>query len=251
MLLVSLVVIAKNEEDRIERCLSSALFVDEILVLDSGSTDQTVAVALRAGAKVIETDWSGHVEQKNRAMSMAKNEWVLSLDADEALSSQAAQFIQSLDSVPDGVDGFEFNRCSEWLGVRLRHGKWYPDRRVRLARKSSGQWGGDNPHDTLRVKGAVKYVDVDIDHWPYRSLSEHLQTIDKYTEIAANTLYLKGTRASIKDLLLRPPAHFISAIIFKRGILDGAAGVVVAWLGAVYTLLKWYRLFRIQNGDLR
>ena len=242
----SLVIITLNEADRLEKCLQSAHAAAEVVVVDSGSVDGTVALAGRYGARVVETDWPGHVAQKNRALALASHEWVLSLDADESLSDKMVRYLDTLTEQDlEGVNGVSFSRCSTWLGKRLRHGKWYPDRRVRLVRRTCAQWGGDDPHDTLQVTGTVVCADVDIDHVPYRSFQEQLDTIDRYTAIAAKSLAKRGVRARIVDVFMRPPVHFVVAYVLKRGFLDGIAGLLVALLGAYYTGLKWTRLYRM------
>ena len=244
----SLVIITLNEADRLGKCLDSASDASEIIVVDSGSVDETVALASRYGARVVVTDWPGHVAQKNRALALASHEWVLSLDADESLSDEMVAYLGALSARDlEGVDGVSFSRCSTWLGKRLRHGKWYPDRRVRLVRRTCAQWAGDDPHDTLRVTGRVLSADVDIDHVPYRSYQEQLDTIDRYTATAAKSLFDRGVRARVIDILIRPPVHFVVAYLFKRGFLDGLAGLSVALLGAYYTGLKWTRLFRMAD----
>src|SRR5690606_22353197 len=138
------VVIAKNEADRLESCLGSVPFADEVIVLDSGSTDGTPEVAERCGARVLRTDWPGHVIQKNRALAEASRDWVLSLDADERLSTEAAAELREALERPGDAVGFSFPRCSSWLGHPIRHGRWYPDRKLRVVRRGRGRWVGDD-----------------------------------------------------------------------------------------------------------
>jgi glycosyltransferase involved in cell wall biosynthesis len=247
MLPVSVVVIARDEADRIGRCLASLPDAAERLVLDSGSTDRTVAVARAAGARVVETDWPGHVAQKNRAMAMATQPWVLSLDADEWLSERAEDEVRRV--VASGrADGFSFPRLSTWLGTPLRHGRWYPDRRIRLVRRAHARWIGDDPHDHLEVDGRVEALTGDIHHVPYRDLSEHLRTIDRYTKIQAEALVRRGVRGRRRDVLLRPPFHLFQALVVGGGVLDGVPGVAVAGLGATHVLCKWLRVRELQGS---
>ena len=246
--MLSLVVIAKNEEDRLERCLRSVSFAAEIVVLDSGSTDATADVARRCGARVVHTDWPGHVIQKNRALAEAQEPWVLSLDADEWLSPTAARSLQAALADPGEAAGFRFARCNEWLGTRIRHGRWYPDRKTRVVRRGQGTWVGDDPHDRLVVQGPVHDLEGDIEHVPYRDLEEHLETIDRYTRVAARTLHQRGVRARWWDRNLRPPLHFVDAYILRRGFLDGRAGWTLAVLGAGYVRKKWSRLAELERS---
>lgn len=240
---VSLVVIAKNEADRIADCLASVPFADELLVLDSGSTDGTPEVAEALGARVIRTDWPGHVIQKNRALAEARGDWALSLDADERLSPAAQAEARAALAAPGDAVGFSFPRCSHWLGRPIRHGRWYPDRKLRLVRRGRGRWGGLDPHDLLSADGPVTRLSGDILHFPYRTLAEHLSTIDRYSRISADGMRARGQRAHLWDLALRPPAHLVDALVLRRGLLDGPRGVAIAGLGAAHTLLKWGRLY--------
>jgi len=241
--LLTLVVITLDEADRIGACLDSVPFAKERVVLDSGSTDGTPEVAEAHGARVIRTDWPGHVAQKNRALEEAGQPWVLSLDADERLSPGAAASLRTALEDPGGAGGFSLSRCSSWLGTPLRHGRWYPDRKARVIRRGRGRWIGDDPHDRLEVDGPVHALQGDILHVPYRDLGEHLDTIDRYTRIHASALAARGVRARWWDVTLRPPLHFVDAYLLRRGFLDGVAGFAVAGLGSTHVLLKWTRLW--------
>ncbi len=243
--MLSLVVITRNEADRIGACLDSAPLATERLVLDCGSTDDTVAIARARGARVIETDWPGHVRQKNRGLAAARCPWILSLDADERLSTEAAASLAAALAAPGDAAGFSFARCSTWQGRPIRHGRWYPDRKVRVVRAGAGAWVGDDPHDRLAVSGRVVRLAGDVLHDPYRSLREHLDTIDRYTRLHAASLHARGVRARWWDVAARPPLHFVDALLLRRGFLDGGRGLALAGLGASHTLLKWGRLWRL------
>ncbi len=240
--MLSLVVIAKNEADRVARCLGSVPFADERIVVESGSSDATVEVARAAGARVVRTDWPGHVAQKNRALSLAKSSWVLSLDADEWLSPEAAASVRLAVREPAGAVGFRFARRSRWLGHELRHGRWYPDRKLRLVLRDRASFVGLGPHDRVAVSGRVRDLPGDILHEPYRDLSEHLATIGRYSINQAAALHAAGHRARWLDLAGRPVMHFVDAYLLRRGFLDGMPGLTVAGLGATHTLCKWAAL---------
>jgi glycosyltransferase involved in cell wall biosynthesis len=239
---LSVTIIARDEADRIGDAIRSVAFADEVLVLDSGSSDDTVAVARALGARVEETGWPGHVAQKNRALERARHDWVLSIDADERVGPELAAAIQAVMAAGPDAAGFAVSRLSTYLGAELRHGTWYPDRRVRLFDRRCARWGGRDPHDTVEVDGPVATLGGDLLHTPYRNLGEHLETIDRYTATSAAGLRADGVRAHALDLLLRPPLHFVKAYLLKAGFLDGARGLLVASLGAVYVLLKWVRV---------
>lgn len=239
--MLSAVIITRDEADRIERAVRSVAFADEVVVLDSGSTDDTVARARALGARVEVGDWPGHVAQKNRAMAMCQGPWVLSIDADEWVSEALQRAILQALRAPV-ADGYRVARRNRWLGRELRGGRWYPDRRVRLVRMERSRWKGTDPHDQLDVDGTVADLEGDLYHEPYRSLAEHLLTVDRYSRIGAEAARAAGRRAGWLDLAVRPPWHFFRAYVLEAGWKDGVAGLVLAALGATHTLLKWARL---------
>ena len=241
--LLSLVVISQDEEDRIGPCLASVPWAKERIVLDSGSTDRTVEVAQSAGAQVIETDWPGYVDQKNRALSYATQPWILSLDADERLDDRAARELSKVLNSPGGAKGFSFQRRSLWMGRVLRFGTWARDRKIRVARRSFAHWEGEDPHDKLVVAGEVRTLPGYIIHEPYRTLREHFDTIDRYSRLSAEGLARRGVRPSWWSVLIRPPFHFFQAYVLRGGLLDGWRGLVVASLGSLHVFLKWRRLW--------
>lgn len=239
--MLSAVIITRDEADRIERAVRSVSFADEVVVLDSGSTDDTVARARALGARVEVADWTGHVAQKNRALSLCRGDWVLSLDADEWVSEPLRDAVLAALRAPDAA-GYRVARRNLWLGHELRGGRWYPDARVRLARRARARWEGEDPHDRLVVDGPVADLPGELYHEPYRSLAEHLLTVDRYSRIGAEAARRAGRRAGWLDLLVRPPWHFVRAFVLEGGWRDGVPGLVVAGLGALHTLLKWARL---------
>jgi len=245
---LSAVVITYNEEPNIRDCLQSLRFCEEVVVVDSGSTDRTVEIARGMGARVIVKDWPGHIEQKNFAMEQASGEWILSVDADERVTPDLAQEILDVVHRPQAdVQGFSVPRLSVYLGKPIRHGGWYPDRKLRLVRRGRGCWGGVNPHDQLHVPGAVRPLKADLLHFPYRDLSDHLRKIDAYTTIAAREKRLRGER-SLPMLLLAAPFKFLKSYVLQLGFLDGLAGLVVAALGSWYVFLKYAKLLEIELG---
>jgi glycosyltransferase involved in cell wall biosynthesis len=239
---LSLVLITRDEADRIARCIRSIPRADEIVVLDSGSTDQTVAIARSHGARVIETDWPGFVAQKNRALREARGDWVLSLDADEWLEDAAHDALCA--ALAQDRDGWTFARCSRWQGRRIRHGRWYPDRRLRLVRRARARWVGDEPVDRLVVDGPTGDLPVDIEHDPYRSFREHLRTIDRYTAAAARTAHTRRHAARRRDPVVHGTWHLVDSLVLRQGWRDGWRGVALAGLGAVHSGLKWHRMRR-------
>ncbi len=241
-----------DEADNIAACLASADFAEEWIVVDSHSRDATREIAAKAGARVIERDWPGHVEQKNFAIGQAANDWVLCLDADERVSPELrASILAALDRAggfDGGPDGYEMARRTWYLGRWIRRGGWYPDRKVRLYRRSKGRWGGVNPHDHVRVDGRVERLAGDLLHYSYRSISDHLRTIDSFTTIAAREKHAAGRRAGVLDLTLRPFGKFLRMYVAKLGFLEGRAGFVVAVTGAFYVFLKYAKLWDLERG---
>jgi glycosyltransferase involved in cell wall biosynthesis len=246
---LTVAIIARNEADRIVAAIRSVSFASEILVLDSGSSDETVRIAREAGARVIETDWPGHVEQKNRAIREASHDWILSIDADERVSDELAALIQRLEPDSQIFAGYSFPRLSWWMGRPIRHGTWYPDARIRLFDRRRARWAGRNPHDRVELDGPGSRLKGVLLHHPYRDLGEHLRTIERYTRISADAAIQSGLRAHWWDPALRPYLHLVKAILFKMGFLDGVRGWCLAVLGAAYVSLKWTRIYLSDDVD--
>lgn len=241
---LSVAIIAQDEADRIADAIRSVAFADEVVVVDSGSTDDTRAVCRALGARVIEAGWPGHVAQKNRALAEVTHDHVLSIDADERVTPALAAEIADVQRAGWGDrSGWSMPRLGWWQGAPLRHGTWYPDRRVRLVDRRRARWGGLDPHDHLETDGPVGAFDAPLHHHPYRSLADHLSTIDRYTARHAETAVAAGVRARPWDLTLRAPAHLVKALVLKGGVLDGPRGIAVAWLGAAHVQLKWLRIY--------
>ena len=246
---LSACIIAFQEEDRIEACLDSLAFCDEVLVVDSRSTDATRERAAAKGARVIERDWPGHVAQKEFCIREARHDWVLCVDADERVSPRLRTEIEGL--CQGGLErhaGWRFPRLSHHLGTAVRYGSWYPDHQLRLFDRRRGHWGGHDPHDRVELEGSVGTLRGDLEHHPYRSVEEHLQTIDRYTTIMARGLFARGKRANALDLVLRPCVRFLRFYVWKRGFLMGWKGLWLAYLAAHYGRSKYAKLLVLQNG---
>jgi glycosyltransferase involved in cell wall biosynthesis len=246
---VSVCIITKDEERNLPDCLASVAWADEIVVVDSRSADRTREIAAAAGARVIERDFPGHVEQKNFAVGEARHDWVLCLDADERLSPALADSVRRALEAPGDRAGFECARLTFHLGRPIRHGGWYPDRKLRLFDRRRGKWGGRNPHDRVEVAGPVGRLEGDLHHESYRSLSDHLRQIDFFTDIAAREKRARGVRSSLPALVLRPFGKFLRMYLLKAGFLDGVAGFVVAITGAYYVFLKYAKLRELERAD--
>jgi glycosyltransferase involved in cell wall biosynthesis len=241
---LSACVIAKNEADRIEACLESLAFCDEILVVDAHSSDATRELAAARGARVIERDWPGHVAQKEFAIRAAHHDFVLCIDADERVSPELAAEIRSLREAGfPGPAGWRLPRLSSYLGGWIRHGTWYPDPQLRLFDRRRGRWSGRDPHDRVALDGDAGALRGHLLHHPYRDLEDHLATIDRYTTTLADGLAREGRRARLVDLALRPPWRFVRSYLLQGGFLDGWRGLLLASLAAHYVRLKWAKLW--------
>ena len=245
---VSACIVALNEADRIRPCLESLAWCDEILVVDSHSTDDTREIAASYGARIIERDWPVHVEQKEFAISAAKHNWVLCIDDDEALSPQlTAEILALRDAGFPAHAGWSMPLLSTFLGEPMRHGGWYPDRNLRLFDRRRGYWGGRNPHDHVAVEGSVGQLHHPMRHEPYRSFAAHLRTMDSYSRIGAVELARAGKHAGILDLLFRPSIRFFKFYFLKAGWRDGWRGFLLAYLSAYGCFLKYAKLMVMER----
>jgi len=240
--LLSAAIITKNEEDKIADCLDSVAFAGEVVVVDSGSTDRTVEIAKAKGARVIFNQWPGHIQQKNFAIDQTRGEWVLSLDADERVSPGLKAEIERALANP-AADGYAIPRLVFYINRWIRHCGWYPARKVRLFRRDRGRWGGENPHDAIFLKGRREILDGDIYHLSFDNLSDHLRTINSFTDIAAAERAAKNKKAGWLSIALRPPATFLKMYILKLGFLDGAPGVIAAVLSAYHVFCKYIKIW--------
>lgn len=250
---ISACVITRNEADRIDACLRSLAWCDEVVVVDSHSTDDTRSRAAALGARVIERDWPGFAAQKEFAVRAAAHDWVLVVDADERISEPLRAEIAARRAAGFGdVAGFSLPRCSQYLGRWIRHGTWYPDRSVRLFDRRRGRFEPKatyDLHERVVLDGRTGALAADLLHMPYRSISEHLQTIDRYTTIMAEGLNARGRRAGVADLVLHPAWRFVQFYVVKGGFLDGWRGLLLAYLAAHYVRLRYAKLLALQRAS--
>jgi glycosyltransferase involved in cell wall biosynthesis len=246
---ISLCIITRNEAHNLERCIRSVPFADEVVVLDSESSDATAAVARRLGARVHVEAFRGHVLQKARAVELAENRWVLCLDADEELSTELAAEIQEALREVGSVLGFELPRKTFYLGRFIEHGGWWPEHRLRLFDRAAGGWTGADPHDRVEVQGRVRRLRAPLYHYNYRDLRHHLEKVNAYTSIMAQGMADRGASFSWRAALLRPPARFLRMFVLRRGFLDGWRGFVIATIAAFYVFLKYVKLWELIRGE--
>lgn len=243
---VSVTIITKNEEADIAAAIASVRWADEVVVVDSHSTDRTADVAAAAGARVIVRDWPGYVAQKNFAAGAATNDWILSLDADERVTPElAAQIGQALQQPAHAA--FQMRRMNWHLGRWIDGTDWYPDYQVRLYDRRAAEWTGQLVHEGLGVRGTTGRLSADLEHYAYADISDHLETINRYTTLAARQMHDAGRRASIAQLLFHAPLAFLRNYIAKGGWRMGAVGIIVSGMNAYYVFLKLAKLWQLQT----
>lgn len=235
---ISVAVIAKNEADRIDNMLKSCSFADEIIVVDSGSTDGTQELCINAGARVLFNKWPGYVAQKQFALEATSAEWILCLDADEEVSAAlATEILSAAENAEPDVCAFSMPRLSRYLDRWIKHGGWYPDRKVRLVRRGKGAWQGEDPHDKLVADGKVKMLTHPILHHVYRGISDQVVTINNFSDI-----YARQGKVRNGWFVMAGAFHalgkFVECYLWKRGFLDGIPGFVIAVNSAWYVFLK-------------
>lgn len=247
---LSAVIITFNEERNIGRCLASIKEVaDEIVVVDSFSTDTTENICKKAGVTFIQHEFEGHIEQKNWAKDQANNDYILSLDADECLDKQLIESIKTIKGNWE-FSAYSMNRLTNFCGQWIRHSGWYPDIKLRLFDRRKAKWGGDNPHDKILVEKGVtiRHLKGDLLHYSFYTLEEHMQQIHKFSSIGAKALFKKGRRSSWLKCIVKPSARFIKAYLLQKGFLDGRFGWLISYRSAYANFLKYKKLLLLQQG---
>ncbi len=250
---LSVVIITLNEEKNIQRCIESiSRIADEVIVLDSFSTDKTQEICESLGAKFVQHKFDGHIQQKNRALQLAKNKWVLSLDADELPDEILLNNIIKVLEDPK-ADAYYFNRLTNYIGQWIRHSAWYPDRKLRLLKKSKGKWAGMNPHDKIEMQKDAKleYLKGDLLHYSYYSIEQHIAQINLFSSIGAKEAFKKGRKSNLAIAILKSLWRFIRNYIFKLGFLDGYYGLVICSLTAWENYIKYLKIRELHKSSLK
>lgn len=237
---LTVTILTCDEERDLPRCLASVrALADEILVIDSGSTDRTLQIAEEAGARIEHHGWEGFVRQRQVALDLATHDWVLCLDADEWLDEDLARAVsQAVAAEPPERGGYELNRRSLYLGGWIDHCGWSPEWRLRLVLREGARSGGTEPHDHLQTSGDVGRLPGRLLHEPYVDLAEHVAKINAYTDTIAAGRLARGKRPGFLKLLLGPPWRFGRMYLLNLGLLDGWRGLVCCAMGAWYVFLK-------------
>jgi len=245
---LSVVIITLNEADNIRDCLESVRWADEIVVLDSGSTDGTVSICREYTGQVhVNANWQGFGAQKNRALTHATGDWVLSLDADERVTGNLRAEIQAALREPGRVIAFEIPRLSVFCGREIRHGDWWPDYVVRLFRRSAARFSDDIVHERLLFDGQPGRLVNPLSHLAYHSLDQLLEKLNRYTSAGARAMYQKGRRGGIGRALTHGLWSFVRAYLFRRGFLDGREGIILAVAGAQSSYYRYLKLMYLEK----
>ena len=248
---ISFCLITLNEEENLDRCLSSVRgLADEIVILDSGSTDRTGEVARAHGARFEFQEWQGYVGQKNSVLDRASNEWVFSMDADEALSPELYAEVEAIKNKAPAMDisGYSMPRCVLYEGKWIRHGDWYPDRLTRLFRRERARFAGGKVHERLEISGKVIPLNGDLYHYSFRDAADHLARCQKYARLWAESKFEEGKSAPLLASFGHSGFRFLRAYLLRRGFMDGRPGFRIAWFAAREVHLKYALLRRMQQG---
>ncbi|MBD3320655.1 MAG: glycosyltransferase [Chitinivibrionales bacterium] len=241
---VSGCVITLNEERHIADCIKSLDFCDEILVVDSHSTDRTTHIAESLGAKVFQFDSADLVKKQNYTLELAANQWIFTLDADERVSEELKNEIQRLFRHTPGHDGYRFPRRTYYIDKWIRHGGWYPDKKIRLYDKTKAVWTGVNPHYEIRLKGSAGDIHADILHYSFDNVQAHVDRLKRYAAIAVEQMAdNKATNGVIPRMIIRPAGKFLEMYIYKLGFLDGKHGFIIAGLYSFGMFVRYALLF--------
>ena len=244
---VSVTIITLNEAEQIGAAIDSAAWADEIVVVDSGSTDSTAEIARAKGVTVFSREWSGYVDQKNYAAERVSHDWIFSLDADERIPAELAAEVRALLSSEPSKRGYRLPRVTFHLGRWIRTTDFYPDFQTRLYDRRAARWRGRYVHESVTVDGPVGQLRHDLEHYSFRDLRDQLDRVNRYTTLAARQMREAGRRAGPLDLLVHPPAAFLRNYVLRRGILDGTAGLTISLVNAYSVFLKFAKLWELQE----
>lgn len=247
---LSIVIITYNEERNIRRCLESVIEIaDEIVVIDSFSTDETNSICAEFNVRFIKQKFLGYIEQKNFALQFATYDFVLSLDADEAVSNMLKNSILIAKN-NCRASGYTMNRMTNYCGSWIKYGGWYPDKKLRLFEHKLGSWGGSNPHDKFMFNSPQKteHLKGDLLHYSYYSTDDHINQIDRFTTISAKQLFDRGKKYNIIKHYVSPTSRFVKDYLLNLGFLDGAAGLKISYLSAKASYIKYYKLKKLQKS---
>jgi glycosyltransferase involved in cell wall biosynthesis len=225
--------------------------VDEIVVVDDGSTDRTLEICRQFTDRIFHRDWTGYIDQKNFAMEQAHHDWIFSLDADERCSLKLQDEIQELARKGFSRFGYRIPRVAFFMGRWIRHGDWYPDYQLRLFDRKHGRWEGGRVHESVKLQEKPEYLSGEIYHFTYGSLSDYLRRLEIYSNLAAFDYQQQGKSSNPLKLFGNPLAAFLKAYLIKRGFLDGTPGFAVAAMGSISVFFKYAKLYELRRSEAR
>ncbi len=243
---ISACIITLNEAGNIAECIKSMDFVSEVIVLDSFSDDDTCTIAESLGAKVYKQKFLGHIEQKNKALSFASMEWVLALDADERVSPELRSSILEIFRNKPNYDGYRFHRSTWYLTRWIKHGRFYPDKQLRLFKKDKAIWGGKNPHDKIILTGQFCDIPQDILHYSYENIFDHVKTSNNFSSIQSKQLVTSNRgQFPILKMMLKSHWTFFESYFLRRGFMDGREGLIIALISSFSMLIRYAKVYEI------
>jgi len=250
---ISAYIIAKNEEQKIKNAIESVKWADEIIVIDSGSSDKTIEISEKCGAIVFHHEFTNFTEQKNYALAKCNFDWTFNLDADEEVSAELGKAIANVVelNIENAKDTYKVSRKTNYMGKWINHCGWYPEYRTRLSKKDKAYWKGEMIHESLFSENEFGMLSGDLYHRPYNNLNDHIDTIKTYSRIWAERENSKGRNASLLDIIFRPIIKFFKMYFLKAGFLDGIVGLIISVMGAWYVFIKYARLFEISRESVK
>lgn len=240
---LSVIIPTFNEAENIEECLTSVTWADEVLVVDSFSSDRTLEIARRFTQRIIQRDYINSASQKNWALPQAAHRWVMVVDADERVTPELRDEIRTLLARGPDRSGYVIRRVNHFLGRRIRYGGWARDRVLRLWDRTKGKYQEKEVHADVEVSGSVGELQHPLLHITFRSWDSYLYKVDRYTSWGADEYLKKGRRATVLDLIFRPPARFLKRYIFQLGFLDGIPGLMITGIDTWVVFVKYARIW--------
>lgn len=248
---LSVVIITKNEEHNIRRCLESVKWADEIILIDSQSTDNTVEIAGEYGVKIFSPEWRGYGPAKQEGVNNATGEWILSIDADEEATPELTEEIKKILTADENYDGYLINRHTNFMGKWINHCGWYPDYLLRLFRKGSGNFNDAVIHEKVEINGKTRELKSELLHYSYPTLEAYLERLNQYTTLGAEVALANGKKAGNFDIVFRPFISFIDHFLTHQGFQDGIEGFVISVMSSVSVMVKYVKLRHLQKKAIR
>ena len=250
MATLTVVTLTLNEERNITECLESVRWADQIIVVDSGSSDKTVPLAMEYTKDILRIEWRGYGHARNTALDQARGDWILWLDADERVTGELAAEIQkTIKDDPPSVAGFDVARRAYFLGKWIRHCGWYPGRIIRLFRRGRARFSETKVHEHLSLEGALGHLQNDLTHYTDGDLEHYFRKFNTYTSLAAEDLRVAGRTANLADLVLRPPFMFFKMFVLRLGFLDGVHGLILCVVSSAYVFVKYAKLWDLARSS--